>query len=296
MTIDQFISKYSGKKIDFDGAYQGQCVDLFRQYIKEVIDLTVQPRGVQGAADFWTQYDNDPVLKNNFSKINNSLTAVPQKGDVVLWNKLAGGGFGHVAVFVSGDVNKFISFDQNWRQLSVCEITNHNYDKVYGWLRPFKNVNNNLPSPTNPQQESKPMTYQKLGLKNDEELLAKITENLGLSWGSENEQADPEFKGGYLGSARREISDLKGKMEKLQKDYDFALANGANQRDLQLLQQAGINELQSKVASLLSENEEIKKKLVASEQENKNGNSAINEELLAEIPLGKVLIRLLKTK
>ena len=68
MTIDQFITKYLGKKVDWDGAYGGQCVDLFRQYLNDVLNFP-QPRGVVGAADFWTNYDSDPNLKNNFQKI-----------------------------------------------------------------------------------------------------------------------------------------------------------------------------------------------------------------------------------
>lgn len=136
MTPNQFVDKYLGKKIDWDNAYSGQCVDLFRQYVNDVLKLS-QPSGVQGAADFWTNYDRDLILKNNFTKIVNTPDAVPQNGDVILWNRRAGGGFGHVAVFISGDVTSFISFDQNWPTLSVCTKTTHNYTNVYGWLRPL---------------------------------------------------------------------------------------------------------------------------------------------------------------
>ncbi len=135
MTFQQFIDKYLGKKIDFDNAYAGQCVDLFRQYCKEVLVIS-QPKRVAGAADFWTNYDSDPNLKNNFDKIANTPTGIPLKGDVVLWNKRAGGGFGHVAVFISGNATQFTSFDQNWPTLSVCTKTEHGYQNVYGWLHP----------------------------------------------------------------------------------------------------------------------------------------------------------------
>ena len=137
ITFDKFISKYLGKKIDYDNAYAGQCVDLYRQYIKEVLEFP-QPVGVKGAADFWTNYDKDVALKDFYEKIPNSPTGVPQKGDVMLWNRNAGGGFGHVSVFIEGDVNGFTSFDQNWPTLSVCTKTKHDYKYVYGWLRPKK--------------------------------------------------------------------------------------------------------------------------------------------------------------
>lgn len=129
--FDDFIEKYKGKKIDFDGAYGGQCVDLYRQYVKEVLNFPQSP-GVSGAADIWTTYN-----KNNFEAIPNTPSGVPSKGDIVIWNKKAGGGFGHVAVFVSGNTSKFQSFDQNWPTLSVCTLTNHNYTNVIGWLHPL---------------------------------------------------------------------------------------------------------------------------------------------------------------
>lgn len=135
MTTQDFIAKYTGKKLDWDKAHGGQCVDLFRFYVNEVLKLS-QPKGVVGAADFWTGYDSDPILKDNFIKIANTPDGVPQEGDVMIWNKKAGGGFGHIAVFIKGNSNAFTSFDQNWRAINVCEPTEHNYTNVYGWLRP----------------------------------------------------------------------------------------------------------------------------------------------------------------
>lgn len=88
MTLDQFITTYSGKKIDFDGAYGGQCVDLYRQYVKEVLNYPQSPK-VVGAAEIYDTASNDYYLK-----IRNSETNVPLKGDIVIWNKNAGGGGG----------------------------------------------------------------------------------------------------------------------------------------------------------------------------------------------------------
>jgi len=135
MTLNTFISTYNGKKLDWDNAYGGQCTDLFRFYVHEVLDKP-QPKPVVGAADFWTNYDIDPNLKNNFEKILNTPVNVPKAGDVMIWSKKAGQGFGHVGVFIEGDVNRFKSFDQNWRALNVSEPTEHNYTNVLGWLRP----------------------------------------------------------------------------------------------------------------------------------------------------------------
>jgi uncharacterized coiled-coil protein SlyX len=135
MTLDAFITKYLGKKIDWDGYYGGQCVDLYRQYVDEVLEFP-QPRGIPGAKDFWTNYDTDPNLRDYYKKIVNTPSGIPQKGDVVIWNSKAGGGYGHVAIFIEGNVSTFTSFDQNWPTLDKCTKTNHDYTNVYGWLRP----------------------------------------------------------------------------------------------------------------------------------------------------------------
>ncbi len=39
MTLDEFVKKYLGKKVDYDGQYGAQCVDLFRQYCKDVLGI-----------------------------------------------------------------------------------------------------------------------------------------------------------------------------------------------------------------------------------------------------------------
>lgn len=139
MTLQQFIEKYKGKKIDWDNAYAGQCVDLFRQYCHEVLGIK-QPAGVVGAADFWANYSSDSVLNSNFEKIENTKEFVPVAGDVVIWNKNAGGGFGHIAVVSShnNDTQYFTSFDQNWSKISYCDTERHTYKNVLGVLRPIK--------------------------------------------------------------------------------------------------------------------------------------------------------------
>lgn len=132
MTLQQFRDKYIGKKVDFDGFYGGQCVDLYRQYVKDVLGYPQSP-GVGGAAEIW-----DSASPEYYDFIKNTPTGVPQPGDIVIWNRRAGGGFGHVAIFLRGDINRFTSLDQNWPTLDKVTETEHNYTNVIGWLRPKK--------------------------------------------------------------------------------------------------------------------------------------------------------------
>lgn len=129
MTFDEFINKYNGKTVDFDGYYGGQCVDLYRQYVKEVLNFPQSP-AVVGAKDIWNTY-----LTQYFTRINNTPLGVPQKGDIIIWGT-GYGPFGHVGVYYSGNVMNFKSFDQNDPVGTKCHIQSHSYRGVLGWLRP----------------------------------------------------------------------------------------------------------------------------------------------------------------
>lgn len=120
--------------LDWDGVYGGQCVDLYRYYADEVLGFP-QSCPVGGAADIW--HTADPKYYNF---IDNDPYAVPKRGDIVIWNRNVGGGYGHVAIFLEGDVNSFNSLDQNWPTWNEVTITFHNYNNIIGWLRPKEGI------------------------------------------------------------------------------------------------------------------------------------------------------------
>lgn len=133
--FDNFIKKYNGKAVDYDGRHGAQCVDLFRQYNHEVLDLEKQPYGVTGAKDFWTNYEKDPMLYKNFKKIKNTPFLIFQKGDVVIWGR-SYGPYGHVAITTSAKLMSFEAFSQNDPAGSKCAIKKYSYNHVLGVLRP----------------------------------------------------------------------------------------------------------------------------------------------------------------
>jgi hypothetical protein len=140
MTLQDFIDRYDGKHLDWDGAFGTQCVDEARFYFSEVCKVAKQPAGVVGAKDFFLNFDKDPVLRENFIKIENTPDLVPKPGDIVIWDKTAANPYGHIAIFVKGDVQSFDSFDQNLPTGSACHIVHHTYKNVLGFLRPKVNV------------------------------------------------------------------------------------------------------------------------------------------------------------
>lgn len=135
MTIEEFVAKWTGKGIDFDGAYGDQCMDLMHQYCVEVLGLTDgRILAAPGAKDVFLNYS--AIFGNeHFDKIDNTPMGVPQKGDIMFWGTGIGK-YGHVALFEGGDASKFTSFDQNWNGHQYCETVPHTYTSVLGWLHP----------------------------------------------------------------------------------------------------------------------------------------------------------------
>src|SRR3990167_6354589 len=103
MTIDGFFIKYNWRAIDWDKVYGGQCVDLFRQYVDDVLGVPQPPAvGNLGAKELLNNYN-----PQYFERIINGLFDIPKKGDIPIWNEKAGGGFGHVSVVESGNILTF---------------------------------------------------------------------------------------------------------------------------------------------------------------------------------------------
>ena len=134
MTTDEFVSKYNGKTIDFDGVFGGQCMDLYRQFVKEVLGFPQSPP-VTGAYQVWDTY-----LSQYFDRIDNTPSGIPQKGDILIWGQSVGK-YGHIAVYLEGNTSSFKSFDQNWPVGTNCHIQSHNYNGLLGWLTPRSNMN-----------------------------------------------------------------------------------------------------------------------------------------------------------
>ncbi len=134
MTLQQFVDKYNGKKWDWDNAYGAQCVDLFRFYNKEVLGIP-QPKSVNGAKDFWSNYSSDSILNQNFQKITNTPEFISKPGDVMIWNGYYGQ-WGHIAIVTQADINNFTCLSQNDPTGRETHLKEYTYSKVYGVLRP----------------------------------------------------------------------------------------------------------------------------------------------------------------
>lgn len=135
MTVEEFVNKYNGTKVDYDGAYGAQCVDLFRQYVKDVWGVkehTGPCTTSGGAKDLFLDYEKMPLEKKYFTRVK---TKSPAAGDVVIWDSTQTNKYGHVAICLGKLNNSLIVFEQNGFSLDGAKIVLRGKDKLLGSLR-----------------------------------------------------------------------------------------------------------------------------------------------------------------
>jgi hypothetical protein len=220
MTFQEFLEKYNGKYIDFDGTYGPQCMDLLHQYVVEVLGLT-DPRilAAPAAKDLYNNFDNI-FGKEYFERIPNTPDGVPQEGDIVLWGYNP---YGHVAIFVEGNVNSFRSFDQNYPVGSPCHIQNHNYNNVLGWLRFNQTVKVTLDSKTFENLVRKGTIYdqilQKLNITDNQDIvLAEIEKFLKYEDALYEKQKQIDTDKGTIEKLQSQLQDLQNNLNQLKED------------------------------------------------------------------------------
>lgn len=136
MTLTHFIKKYNGKKVDFDGAFGAQCVDLFRQYNKEVWG-NPHTGAVEGAKDLILNYDNLPLEQKHLEKIPRYF--FPKAGDVAVWGASSSNKYGHVAIVVYTEDNNLIVFEQDGFKQDGAKLNIRTDDNLLGFLRKKNN-------------------------------------------------------------------------------------------------------------------------------------------------------------
>lgn len=134
--VDLFIQKYEGKEKGFpnDSSYKGECLSIVKIYIVEVFGINAPPSGSNSAFGYWQNFPNP--LPTMFTKINLTPGAVPLKGDIPIWSVAPNRPFGHIDIFISGDQNSFLGFDQNWNG-KIAHKQQHVYNGIVGWLTPI---------------------------------------------------------------------------------------------------------------------------------------------------------------
>lgn len=172
MTLEEFIAVYNGKFEMFDNeSYRGQCTQIVKRWCQEQGNPVPNSGGTNKANDY-------KKFNNGHEFIPNTPTGMPNKGDIVIWKTTVGSGYGHVAIYCSGNLKNFLSFEQNWPQLSPCHVQYHDYNQVEGWLTPLiKTTTENPPQATISNETPQPLPKYPFtrnlypGLRNDGDVI-----------------------------------------------------------------------------------------------------------------------------
>lgn len=133
MNLIEFVNSYIGKKVDYDKMYGYQCVDLFRQYCKDVLSAG-HTGAVDGAKDLFLKYSELPSEIRYFDKMSN---VVPKIGDVIVWGETSTNKYGHVAICigVSEDNNSVVVFEQDGFKQDGAKLAKRSMNNMLGVLR-----------------------------------------------------------------------------------------------------------------------------------------------------------------
>lgn len=127
MTLTQFIKTNQGKKVDFDGKYGAQCVDLYRAYCRDVLDIQQTP-AVAGAKDIITKPGVLEVTRD-------STLADYSRGDVLVWDATSSNKYGHVAILVAVYNTKyFVVFEQDGFKQDGAKLAFRSREGLLGCL------------------------------------------------------------------------------------------------------------------------------------------------------------------
>lgn len=127
MTLTQFINKNLGQKVDFDGKFGAQCVDLYRAYCRDVLNVPQSP-SVEGAKDI---ISNPGVL----AVTKDSNLADYSRGDILIWGATKTNKYGHVAILVSVYNTKyFIVLEQDGFKQDGVKLAFRSRENLLGCL------------------------------------------------------------------------------------------------------------------------------------------------------------------
>lgn len=133
MTFGDFIVKYQGEKVDFDGEDGPQCMDLYRQYCKDVLCCphtgTVNP---DGAKALYLKF-SDRKEKEYFNRFSSRLARF---GDVIVWDRTEKNPYGHVAIVAAAYGDEVLVFEQDGFVRDGAKFAVRGLRSALGILRP----------------------------------------------------------------------------------------------------------------------------------------------------------------
>ncbi len=137
LTHKQFLTKYLGRFVDYDGKWGNQCVDLIRFYIREVFgrEAYVVLPGAPTAKQIYTNFTGNAFFK----KVANTPNNMPKQGDLVffktsVWFPFLYFSAGHTAVVDSANLYSMIVVEQNYPTGHSVRLFKRSYKDCLGWI------------------------------------------------------------------------------------------------------------------------------------------------------------------
>ena len=228
--FNEFKNKYLGKKVDVDGLYGGQCVDLFNAWNKDYnngIYINCKPSGY--ARSLAENKSNNGILKYfKETAINNMI-----EGTVVVYGKCKFAPDSHVCFFIKDNGNgTYQALQQNNKGRQYVTIDNNPYEGIIGAFIPNQLVRTS----TNIDELAKAVIRGEYGNGNErkqklgslyKQVQARVNEILGNSSNSANidELAKAVIRGDY-GNGEERKQKLGSLYNQVQARVNEMLRNG----------------------------------------------------------------------
>lgn len=133
IAFNNYAREMRGKRVDFDWAYEYQCVDLIRDYAKANSYPSIKTRW--NAIDLWTQW-----LWNNYTRVMNSMIGVPPVWAIVLYSTWT---YWHIAIAWRSNLLWVELLEQNasswngkWLWDDAIRVKRNYYHNCLGWFTP----------------------------------------------------------------------------------------------------------------------------------------------------------------
>lgn len=141
VSFSTWINSRLGKKIDYDGSYGVQCVDLIDDYIYNCLGLKIGFYG--NARNWWTERNSSAFLKKNFDFITPKFkTGELRRGDIGIRTS---GKYGHIFIIAEENTGEYMTYyDENHcgnNEGVKKYVMQYKPDNITGVLRPKNQTN-----------------------------------------------------------------------------------------------------------------------------------------------------------
>lgn len=193
--FEEFKNRYLGTTVDVDGAYGGQCVDLFNAWNRDYNGCYINCAPTGYARSLAENKQNNGILNYyNETAINNMI-----EGTVVVYGACPFAPVGHVGFFIEDNGNgTFKCLQQNYNNQQVVTINNNPYDGIIGAFIP-KQVQEEFNRKMEEAKENEP--------KSDEpevDILTLVKRTIRGDFGNGEERK--QHLGQYYDEVRRQVN------------------------------------------------------------------------------------------